>query len=66
MVVFAILALFAFENKRKYEVILFISSAILFQPFKKIYLGRELWNIMDVLLAVYLFYSFFQVYNKKN
>lgn len=26
----------------------------LFQPFAKIYLGRGLWNVVDVLLAVAL------------
>jgi hypothetical protein len=33
--------------------------AVLFQPFIKISLGRELWNIVDVSVAVALLISLF-------
>jgi hypothetical protein len=31
-----------------------IGLVLLFQPFFKIALGRELWNLIDVILAVFL------------
>lgn len=34
-----------------------IAVVILFQPFAKVYLGRGLWNVMDVLLAVALIWQ---------
>lgn len=32
--------------------ILFIGLALLFQPFEKIALGRELWNVVDVIVGI--------------
>ncbi len=49
--------------------ILFVSYvclAILFQPFVKISLGRELWNIVDVIVAVALIISMFLNPVKQN
>jgi hypothetical protein len=39
-------------------------SAILVQPFFKIPLGREIWNIIDVLFAIMLLFSLTKVKNK--
>lgn len=67
---FAAMAIFAFlsycENKNGHvdRMILFIVLAILFQPFAKIALGRVLWNIVDVIVAGYLFYLVVQ--DRKN
>jgi hypothetical protein len=36
---------------------LFIALGLLFQPFLKVALGRQLWNFVDVLLAVLLIFS---------
>ncbi|MBQ4389082.1 MAG: hypothetical protein II824_03805 [Bacteroidales bacterium] len=61
---FAAMAIFAYlaycENKNGHvdRIILFIVLAILFQPFAKIALGRDLWNIVDIIVAGYLIYLF--------
>ena len=57
---FAYLAYEANENKQEKETIIYIVLAILFQPLIKIALGRTLWNIVDVIVAVGLLYSIFK------
>lgn len=39
--------------------IVYVGLAILFQPLIKISLGRELWNIVDVIVGVGLIVSIF-------
>lgn len=59
-VAFAAFAYLAYNaNQRKYqnEVFVFIVLALLFQPFFKIALGRTIWNIVDIIVAVGLFIS---------
>jgi hypothetical protein len=41
-------------------MIIYIGLAILFQPFFKIALGRELWNVVDVVVAIGLIVSIFK------
>ena len=45
---------------------LFIFFAILFQPFIKIALGRQIWNIVDVVVVVLLIGSMFYKKNLNN
>lgn len=52
MIGFAILAYLAKEEEKDLEMIIYIGLAILFQPIAKIALGRELWNIVDVVVGV--------------
>ena len=52
LVGFSVLAYQYRENQ--ILMIIFISLALLFQPFFKISLGRTLWNIVDVLVAIFL------------
>ncbi len=54
MVGFGVLAMFANDRGDKFHLILFASLALLFQPFFKVALGRELWNVVDVVVAGYL------------
>ena len=54
---FAFFAYEAYEQKNQQDLIIFIVLALLFQPFEKIALGRVLWNIVDVGVAVYLLIS---------
>jgi hypothetical protein len=54
---FAYLAYEAYEQKNQRDLIIFIILDLLFQPFEKIALGRVLWNIVDVVVAVYLLIS---------
>jgi hypothetical protein len=56
---FAILAYQANEQGRQTEMIIYGSLALLFQPFFKIALGREMWNIVDVIVGVGLIVSIF-------
>jgi hypothetical protein len=54
MVAFAFMAYAANEHGFKKEVLVYVALAVLFQPFVKIALGRELWNIIDVAVGVVL------------
>jgi hypothetical protein len=54
---FASFVFFAFDANRQRnetDTIIYFLLAILFQPFLKIALGRELWNIIDVFVGIYL------------
>jgi len=59
LVGFAILAYLANEEGYKSETIIYITLAILFQPIIKISLGRELWNMIDMIVGVGLIVSIF-------
>ncbi|TDE05828.1 DUF6804 family protein [Flavobacterium sandaracinum] len=52
MVGFAYLAYSANEHNNKNELFIYISLAILFQPFFKIAFGRMIWNIVDVIVGI--------------
>ena len=54
---FFILAYKANQENKNTKMIIFVALALLFQPFFKIALGRELWNIIDVLVAIFLIVS---------
>lgn len=56
---FCFLAYDANEQNNKNTTFVFIGLAILFQPFLKIALGRELWNVIDVIVAVILLATVF-------
>ncbi|MDK2772805.1 MAG: hypothetical protein KYX68_11350 [Flavobacterium sp.] len=45
------------EKGYKNEAFIYLTLAILFQPFYKIALGRTLWNIVDVLVGLGLLLS---------
>lgn len=49
---FAYLAWMSYENDEKQKMFVFIVLAALFQPFFKIALGRSLWNVIDVVVAL--------------
>lgn len=52
MVGFAYLAFNANEKQNNAQVFIYIALALLFQPFFKIALGRVLWNVVDVVVAM--------------
>ena len=56
---FVILAYQANEQGRQTEMIIYGCLALLFQPFFKIVLGREIWNIVDVVVGIGLLISIF-------
>ena len=59
MIGFGILSFQSAESENKSFLIIYGALAILFQPFFKIALGRELWNIVDVIVGVGLIISLF-------
>ncbi|MDP4265116.1 MAG: hypothetical protein Q8941_21490 [Bacteroidota bacterium] len=59
MLGFALLAYLSNEQKRSVEVIIYVALALLFQPFIKVALGRTIWNVVDVAVAVGLIGSLF-------
>lgn len=54
---FAVLAYRANKKEQQTEMIIYGALASLFQPFIKIALGREIWNIIDIIVAVGLMIS---------
>ena len=54
MVVFTVLAYQYNKEKNGALTVTFGAFALLFQPFIKIALGRSLWNIIDVAVAIFL------------
>jgi len=63
MIGFGILS-FKQYKKNQGWFITWVSSAILINPFFKITLGREIWNIVDIIWAILLIASIF-INNKK-
>ncbi|AFL83007.1 hypothetical protein Belba_0344 [Belliella baltica DSM 15883] len=59
MLGFAILAFNGHEQGKSTEMIVYGGLALLFQPFFKIALGRDIWNIVDVVVAIGLIVSIF-------
>ncbi len=59
LVGFAILAYQANEQGRQTEMIIYGGLALLFQPFFKIALGRQMWNIVDLVVGIGLLISIF-------
>lgn len=54
MIIFACMAYRFYTEKRIPLCVLAGSLALLFQPFFKIVLGRTMWNIVDVIVAIAL------------
>ena len=56
---FAILAYQANQQGRQTEMIIYGGLALLFQPLFKVALGRQMWNIVDVVVGLGLVVSIF-------
>ena len=54
MVAFGFMAYKYHQAQNKIYAITFGVLALLFQPYVKIVLGREMWNIVDVVVALWL------------
>lgn len=63
---FLVIANIAHKEEQNNLMYLFIFFAILFQPFIKIALGRQIWNIVDVVVVVLLIGSMFYKKNLNN
>jgi hypothetical protein len=66
LVGFATLAYQAHEQGRQTEMFIYGGLALLFQPFFKIALGREIWNVVDVIIGIGLLISIFTKPLKNN
>lgn len=51
------LAYQSYKDKQETQMLIYGSLALLFQPFFKVALGRELWNVVDVVVAIGLIFS---------
>jgi hypothetical protein len=56
---FVVLAYQANRHDRQTEMIIYGGLALLFQPFFKVALGRQMWNIIDVIVGLGLIISIF-------
>lgn len=65
-VAFAYLSYDYIKTKQDVKGVIFALLAVLFQPFFKIGLGRTLWNAVDVIVAIGLFYLIITSFNKKK
>lgn len=63
---FVYLAYRAYDNKQIPQAIIYLGLALLFQPVIKIALGRELWNVVDVIVAIGLIVSIFMEKKELN
>lgn len=67
MIFFSYLSYTACQEDRRNIAYIFASLAILFQPLIKIALGREIWNVVDVLVGCWLLYLvYLDVFKRKN
>ena len=63
---FGYLGFISHKKGNQNEMIVYVSLALLFQPFIKVALGKDIWNIIDVLVSIGLIFSIFnkQLNNK--
>ena len=60
MIAFAFMAYKYYEEKKDALAVALGGLALLFQPFVKIALGRTVWNVVDVVVAVLLVLLWFK------
>ena len=65
MIIFGLMALDYYARKKECIAIFFGSMAVLFQPIIKISLGRTMWNIVDVVMAIILSIIWYKDYRKE-
>jgi lipoprotein signal peptidase len=63
---FAFLSYDYFKSKKDGLGFVFAALALLFQPFFKVALGRTIWNIVDVVVAVGLLYLLISTFKRKR
>ena len=66
MVVFGVMAYKYYEEKKNVLAITFGALALLFQPFVKVALGRTMWNVMDVVVAIGLIVLYYKERNQSG
>ena len=66
MIAFAYFAYSNYEKGNNSLVFLYGGLALLFQPLLKISLGREIWNVVDVVVGIGLLVSVFKPLDKNQ
>lgn len=66
MIIFACFAFSFYKEKNTLFMVIAISLAILFQPLAKITLSKEMWNIIDVIVAGALFVLWWKEHKKSS
>ena len=66
LILFSLFAYDYYERKNIPLTIVFTSLAILFQPLLKISLGRQIWNIIDVAVGIFLIVLLVSIYLKRK
>jgi len=59
LVGFSLLAFDSFKSEEQRMAIVYGCLALLFQPFVKVALGRSVWNVVDVVVAIFLMVTVF-------
>ena len=65
MIIFGLMALDYYAKQKESIAIFFGSMVVLFQPFIKISLGRTMWNVVDVVMAIVLLVIWYKNYQRK-
>jgi len=66
MIVFGLMAYRCYQNQKMVATWVFGALALLFQPIYKIALGRVVWNVVDVIVALLLIALFVMEWRKSN
>ena len=66
MIVFGLMAYHYYQNQKMVATWVFGALALLFQPIYKIALGRVVWNVVDVIVALLLIALFVMEWHKSN
>ena len=66
LVGFSVLAYLSYQDQKKELAFAYIALAVLFQPLIKISLGRDIWNLVDVVVGVWLLYGTIRSYIKTS
>lgn len=59
-IIFSVMAYDYIQNRQKGLYVTCLALALLFQPILKIPFGREIWNLIDVVVAIFLLWLFFR------
>lgn len=66
MIVFGLMAYRYYQEKKENLMITFGTLVVLFQPIIKIPLGRVVWNVVDIIVAIILIILFLNEYKRKK
>ena len=66
MIIFGCMAFSFYKNVNISLCVIASSLSLLFQPFFKIVLGRTMWNVIDVIVAIALVALWYKNYNNSN